>query len=78
MVYSNDICINKACFSDMENLAMLVEEARLQTDNETVIITEATRTIKTIYSNITKCYYQHCAIVTPPPISKKGEGRDIL
>jgi hypothetical protein len=46
-----------------------VYEALAFAENETASIVEVYQNIKAIYSKLTNCYYQTCALVTPPPIT---------
>jgi hypothetical protein len=53
----------------MQALRDTVDEALADVQNQTAYISDALQNIKTIYSNLTTCYYQRCALVTPPPIT---------
>lgn len=47
----------------------IVNDALEMTTNETDSILQANQTIKKIYSKLTNCYYQKCALATPAPTS---------
>lgn len=54
----------------MDDLTAYVNEAYDLAVNQTTDLTEANNAVKQIYSQISSCYYQKCAKVTPPPISE--------
>uniref|UniRef100_A0AC34GU09 CUB domain-containing protein n=1 Tax=Panagrolaimus sp. ES5 TaxID=591445 RepID=A0AC34GU09_9BILA len=53
----------------MQALRDTVNESLTDVQSQSASIADALLDIKTIYSNLTTCYYQKCALSTPPPIT---------